>query len=179
MGRRAAVDAVDSPNYRPRWRGMHLAIFVPRALASGTTRREMEDSMDYEHGPVIDSLRQRLLQRRQAIVGRVARTDGFLGELDESSPAEVEEEAQELNQARIVAELGQRGRAELDAIDVAIELMERGDYGFCEECEEPIDVARLEVSPTARRCTTCAEASERRARQMARVTRDETDDEEL
>jgi RNA polymerase-binding transcription factor len=140
----------------------------------------MEDLMDYEHGTVIDSLRQRLLDRRRAIVGRVARTDGLLGELDESTPSEVEEEAQELNQARIVAQLGQRGRAELDAIDVAIELMERGDYGFCEECEEPIDVARLEVLPTARRCTTCAEASERRARQMAKVTSiDDTVDDEL
>jgi RNA polymerase-binding transcription factor len=128
--------------------------------------------MNHEHGTVIDSLRQRLLDRRRAIVGRVARTDDLLGELDGSAPAEVEEEAQELNQARIVAELGQRGRAELDAIDVAIELMERGDYGFCEECEEPIDVARLEVLPTARRCTTCAEASERRARQTAQASRD-------
>ncbi len=131
--------------------------------------------MEYAHGTVIDSLRQRLLARRRAIVGRVARTDDLLGELEESTPAEVEEEAQELNQARIVAQLGQRGRAELDAIDTAIELMARGDYGFCEECEEPIDVARLEVLPTARRCTTCAEASERRARQMAKTTAAEDD----
>ncbi len=106
--------------------------------------------MTHEYGTVIDSLRQRLLDRRRAIVGRVARTDDVLGELDQSTPAEAEEEAQELNQARIVAQLGQRSRAELDAIDVAIDLMERGDYGFCEECEEPIDVARLEVLPTAR-----------------------------
>ncbi len=136
--------------------------------------------MSHEHGTVIDTLRQRLLARRRAIVGRVARTDDLLDELEESTPAEIEEDAQELNQARIVAELGQRGRAELDAIDGAIALMERGDYGFCEECEEPIDVARLEVLPTARRCTTCAEAHERRLRQTAQASRD-TDrmDEEL
>ena len=134
--------------------------------------------MTHEYGTVIDSLRQRLLDRRRAIVGRVARTDDVLGELDQSTPAEAEEEAQELNQARIVAQLGQRSRAELDAIDVAIDLMERGDYGFCEECEEPIDVARLEVLPTARACTTCAEARERRARAMAHVTLSVSDDED-
>src|SRR5258705_10239249 len=94
-----------------------------RHASCQTSYARTEDSMNHEHGTVIDSLRQRLLDRRRAIVGRVARTDDFRGELDGSTPAEVEEEAQELNQARIVDQLGQRGRAELDAIDVAIELM--------------------------------------------------------
>jgi RNA polymerase-binding protein DksA len=115
---------------------------------------------------VIDTLRQRLLARRSAIIDRVARTQDVPGEFDER-PAEVEEEAQELNQTRLLAQLGDRGRAEVDAIDVAIERMERGEYGSCESCEEPIDVARLEVLPTARLCTTCAEASERGARMHA------------
>ena len=117
----------------------------------------------------IDALRQRLLARRSAIIGRVARTQDVPGEFDER-PAEVEEEAQELNQTRLLAQLGDRGRAEIDAIDVAIERMERGEYGSCESCEEPIDVARLEVLPTARLCTTCAEANERGARMRAPIT---------
>jgi RNA polymerase-binding protein DksA len=129
---------------------------------------------------VIDGLRQRLLTRRSAIIGRVARTQDVPGEFDER-PAEVEEEAQELNQTRLLVQLGDRGRAELDAIDVAIERMDRGEYGSCESCEEPIDVARLEVLPTARLCTTCAEASERGARMRAPVgggigSFEETDD---
>ncbi len=121
-----------------------------------------------DNDPVIDALRQRLLARRSAIIGRVARTQDVPGEFDER-PAEVEEEAQELNQTRLLVQLGDRGRAELDAIDVAIERMERGEYGSCEECEEPIEVARLEVLPTARLCTTCAEASERGARTRAQA----------
>ncbi len=119
--------------------------------------------MEHEHdGTVIDTLRQRLLARRTAIVGRVTQRD-VPGEFDERI-AEVEEEAQELNDARVVAQLGDRGRAEIDAIDVAITRMDRGEYGLCETCEEPIEVARLEVLPTARLCTTCAEAHERGAR---------------
>lgn len=116
---------------------------------------------------VIDTLRARLLARRNAIIGRVARTEDGLGELDQSQPAEVEEEAQELNQVRVMTQLGERGRAEIEAIDAAITRMERGEYGLCDSCEEPIDVARLEVLPTARQCTTCAEARERRAHLMA------------
>ena len=122
-----------------------------------------------EHATVIDGLRHRLLARRRAIIGRVARTQDELGQLDQSLPAEPEEEAQELNQARLVAQLGDRGRAEIDAIDTAITRMERGDYGVCEHCEEPIDVARLEALPTARWCTTCAEANERRAQLHAQI----------
>ena len=132
------------------------------------------------HEAVIDSLRHRLLARRASIIGRVTRTEDLLGQMDESQPAsEIEEEAQELNQARLTAQLEERGRAEIDAIDVAITRIERGEYGYCETCEEPIDVARLEVLPTARQCTTCAETNERRARLTAPVTtRDWDDDEE-
>jgi RNA polymerase-binding transcription factor len=131
------------------------------------------------HEAVIDSLRHRLLARRASIIGRVARTEDLLGQLDETQPAtEVEEEAQELNQARLTAQLEERGRAEIDAIDVAITRIERGEYGYCETCEEPIDVARLEVLPTARQCTTCAETNERRARLAAPVSTSDWDDDE-
>jgi DnaK suppressor protein len=115
----------------------------------------------------IEPLRQRLLERRRSILGRVARIDEQLGELDESSPAEIEEEAQELNEARIVTQLGQRSRAELETIEAAIERMMRGAYGVCEACEEPIAAGRLDALPTARTCTACAAANERIARQRA------------
>ena len=131
------------------------------------------------HEAVIDSLRHRLLARRASIIGRVARTEDLLGQLEENQPAtEVEEEAQELNQARLMAQLEERGRAEINAIDFAITRIERGEYGYCETCEEPIDVARLEVLPTARQCTTCAETNERRARLTAPVTTSDWDDDE-
>jgi DnaK suppressor protein len=134
--------------------------------------------MDHDHDVLIDALRHRLLARRAAIIGRVARTGDLLGQLDESQPAEVEEEAQELNQARLIAQLEERGRAEINAIDTAITRIERGEYGYCETCEEPIDVARLEVLPTARQCTTCAETNERRARLTAQVTASDVAEEE-
>jgi len=131
------------------------------------------------HEAVIDSLRHRLLARRASIIGRVTRTEDLLGQLDESQPpTEVEEEAQDLNRARLTAQLEERGRAEINAIDVAIGRIERGDYGFCESCEEPIDVARLEVLPTARQCTTCAETNERRARLTAPVSSSDWDDDD-
>jgi len=131
------------------------------------------------HEAVIDSLRHRLLARRASIIGRVTRTEDVLGQMEDNQPAsEVEEEAQDLNQARLMAQLEERGRAEITAIDFAITRIERGEYGYCETCEEPIDVARLEVLPTARLCTTCAESNERRARITAPVTSSDWDDDD-
>lgn len=135
------------------------------------------DSMEHP-STVIDALRRQLIARRHDIIGRVARTQHVLGELDESQPAEIEEEAQELNQVRLFTQLSERGRSEIHAIDDAITRMESGDYGVCETCEEPIDVARLEVLPTARLCTTCAEASERRAHQRAQLESTESVDDD-
>jgi RNA polymerase-binding transcription factor DksA len=130
------------------------------------------------YGTDLSDLRERLLARRHAIIARVARADDALGQLDAEHPAEFEEEAQDRNQARLVARLTQHGRAEIEAIDLAIARMERGEYGSCEGCEEPIDVERLEVLPTARLCTTCAETNERRARLRAQSTADDEEDDE-
>jgi len=42
----------------------------------------------------------------------------------------------------------------------AIARLERGEYGLCEECEEPINPRRLEHNPAARHCIDCAENAE-------------------
>ncbi len=49
----------------------------------------------------------------------------------------------------------------LDSIDAALESIEKGTYGICERCGNPIDPARLEVFPEARLCLKCQEEIER------------------
>jgi DnaK suppressor protein len=46
----------------------------------------------------------------------------------------------------------------LREIEDALRRMERGAYGTCLECEEPISVKRLNAVPWARYCVTCQEA---------------------
>jgi DnaK suppressor protein len=43
----------------------------------------------------------------------------------------------------------------------AFELMESGEYGSCEDCEEIIAPARLKAIPWARRCVRCQEQRDR------------------
>jgi RNA polymerase-binding transcription factor len=54
-------------------------------------------------------------------------------------------------------------------IDAALERIERGSYGFCEETEEPIGLRRLEARPIA---TLSIEAQERHER-LERMHRDD------
>ncbi|MEU7058109.1 TraR/DksA C4-type zinc finger protein [Streptomyces sp. NPDC046197] len=53
-------------------------------------------------------------------------------------------------------------REHLADLDRALERWERGDYGQCTVCGEPIPSERLEVRPAATTCVRCASATSRR-----------------
>jgi DnaK suppressor protein len=113
----------------------------------------------------IEDMRRILLGRREALLRRVTRTEDDIRWLDANVSPELEEEAQEENLSRLLGELDDRGRAEIEAIDDALVRIERGDYGTCEECGEEIPLARLEAMPRTTLCVTCAEAREHAAAQ--------------
>src|SRR3972149_1635517 len=48
-----------------------------------------------------------------------------------------------------------RIKASLMAIEEALEKMEEGTYGICEECEDEIPPGRLKVMPLAKLCLMC------------------------
>ena len=62
-----------------------------------------------------------------------------------------------------------RARKLISKIDQALERIEDGSYGYCEETDEPISIARLEARPIA---TMSIEAQERHER-MERTHRDD------
>ncbi|MEU2427294.1 TraR/DksA C4-type zinc finger protein [Streptomyces sp. NPDC007851] len=55
-----------------------------------------------------------------------------------------------------VAALLSQAREHLNDLDRALERLEKGDYGRCEQCGEPIPMERLEVRPAAKTCVHCA-----------------------
>lgn len=50
--------------------------------------------------------------------------------------------------------------AELDQIDYALERIDNGTYGVCEECEKPINPERLRALPFASLCISCKRSQE-------------------
>ena len=55
-------------------------------------------------------------------------------------------------------------------IDAALLRIADGSYGICIDCEEPIDVRRMEAYPTAKRCKPCQVKYEDRRREPPRST---------
>jgi RNA polymerase-binding protein DksA len=109
----------------------------------------------------IESIRQTLLDRRAALFRKVAQVEDDLRWLDTDVEAEVEEEGQEENIARLLARLDDRGKAEIEAIDSTLARIAAGDYGHCNGCGKPIPSARLDAMPTAVTCVACAAVQER------------------
>jgi DnaK suppressor protein len=54
-----------------------------------------------------------------------------------------------------------------ESILAALRAIDKGLYGICERCGEPIDPARLEVRPDATLCLSCQQEVERLARRSA------------
>ena len=48
----------------------------------------------------------------------------------------------------------------LKKIELALKRIESGDYGYCQQCAEPIMFARLQAQPFASLCLECQAASE-------------------
>jgi len=55
-----------------------------------------------------------------------------------------------------VATVARQHQQHLAEIDAALERVEAGTYGVCEECGARIPEERLEARPTARHCLGCA-----------------------
>lgn len=58
--------------------------------------------------------------------------------------------------------LRDRDRKLIDKIKAALERIEQGTFGVCEDCGQPIEEKRLKVRPVTSQCIECKEDQERR-----------------
>ncbi len=62
--------------------------------------------------------------------------------------------------ASIASELSGRDALKVKQIENALRKIAEGNFGACEECEEPISEKRLEINPHFTLCISCAELKE-------------------
>jgi DnaK suppressor protein len=74
----------------------------------------------------------------QARVGRLSRMDAMQGQ-------------------QMAREAARRRQRRLKMIEGALRRMDAGDYGYCSQCGEEIDIRRLEFDPATPRCIRCAD----------------------
>ncbi len=107
-----------------------------------------------------------LLKQRQQIIN--------LGLLNKSEDLHVSEDdladetdlASSLIQQQINCTIRDREYVKLRRIDLALERIQEGTYGHCEECEEEINSKRLENQPWTELCIQHAEEKEREEAQI-------------
>jgi RNA polymerase-binding transcription factor DksA len=95
---------------------------------------------------------QKLTELREEIRGRLER---IAGDAKKPLDADFEEQAVERENAEVLVALDRFIRAEMAWIEKTLARLNKGEYGVCEGCDDPITPKRLETLSLAARCVVC------------------------
>ena len=108
----------------------------------------------------MEEIRKILLEEKEKIGVEIKSKHLNLSDIERDVGDEVDnsmvEQERELNLL-----LQDREKQHLEAIEEALQRIETGEYGFCDECGDQIDQKRLMVMPLAQLCITCQQNEER------------------
>ena len=107
----------------------------------------------------LESIRERLLQRREELQRRVRKITDDVRHTAGPLSSDFAEQAVERENEEVLDALGEAGRVELRQISAALQRIDKGEYGLCVACGEEIPPKRLEVLPFSDRCVGCAQKS--------------------
>lgn len=104
-----------------------------------------------------EAVRERLLRRRQELLGRMDRIGADMRrEPEPLSPDSADQAIQRVNDDVLVS-IGRAAAEELPQLDAALRRLDENRYGVCESCGFQIEKSRLLSVPYALRCSRCAE----------------------
>jgi DnaK suppressor protein len=109
----------------------------------------------------IEEFRDLLNEKRTRLLEEAKRTlDNEMVIPPDERMDEVDQASSEYMQA-FSFRLRGRERFLMSKIERALQKIDEGTYGLCEECEEPISLKRLQARPEAQLCIQCKEAQEK------------------
>src|SRR4249920_3758967 len=102
------------------------------------------------------TLKEVLLRKRGEILAASTGTRPLPASLDVNSrQGDLADQASGNNEVHIALKLKQTDAKILQAIEEALVRMEKGVYGICRDCGDPIAPARLNAIPWTRVCIAC------------------------
>jgi DnaK suppressor protein len=105
--------------------------------------------------------RELLLRKRQDLMRAYAISKGdSQAELDNGTEDYVDYAVNSYAREFLLS-LTEMDRKHLLLVEEALNRIDRGEYGYCQQCGEDINPKRLEVQPWARHCLTCQELEEK------------------
>ena len=105
--------------------------------------------------------RDKLLERREALVGQVQAAEAYSRERDAEATQDPADMAANAYTKELLMSMSTNDRQLLESIDSALYRIEGGEYGYCDNCGNPIQEKRLEALPWAHHCVKCQELNER------------------
>ncbi|MEM7129714.1 MAG: TraR/DksA C4-type zinc finger protein [Chloroflexota bacterium] len=106
--------------------------------------------------------------KEKELLSERAKAESELSKLREFMLAEVdidpEEGDSEVSEREKNAALIAVLERKVNNIDAALQSMQKGQYGICDRCGEPIEPERLEIKPDATLCVPCQREVERLSR---------------
>jgi DnaK suppressor protein len=131
-------------------------------------RRKVKDQdrgMNSSQTPSNTRHRERLLNERTQLLQRMAEErGGIVSRVDMAAKHDVrdfENQAQALSERAEEFAMNEHETAELGAIGAALDALDAGQYGQCQDCGITIPEARLAAYPTALRCIACQAQAEK------------------
>ena len=128
---------------------------------------ETEEDIDpnYMNAEELEYFRQRLLDWKRELMEEVDNTVDHLQTEDVTGVADPVDRASLETDFSLELRTRDRERKLIRKIDLALELIKHGDYGYCEDCGVAIGRMRLEARPTAMKCIDCKTFSEIKEKQ--------------
>jgi DnaK suppressor protein len=104
------------------------------------------------------AFKETLLRKRAEILAVSTGTRPLPASADVNSrQGDLADQASGNNEVHIQLKLKQTDAKILQAIEEALVRLEKGTFGICRDCGEPIALARLEAIPWTRVCISCKE----------------------
>ena len=109
----------------------------------------------------IKTYRERLLGRRDGLVGQVAEAEIYSRERDGEATQDPADMAANAYTKELLISMSANDRRLLEMINESLLRIDAGEYGDCVNCGESVQEKRLEAVPWARYCLRCQDLQER------------------
>lgn len=109
----------------------------------------------------VKTYRDKLLARRESLFSQVTEAEMSSRERDLEATQDPADMAANAYTKELLISMSANDRKLLQLIDEALERVERGEYGECVNCGEPLAEKRLDAVPWARYCLKCQDLQER------------------
>ena len=139
---------------------------VDKLSSHGIEPYQAAPDEEYMNSAQVEHFRKLLLAWKSELMEEVDRTMSHLKDEAANFPDPADRASQE-EEFSLELRTRDRERKLIKKIDSTLELLDAGDYGFCDTCGIEIGIRRLEARPTATLCVDCKTLDEIREKQVS------------